>query len=599
MKLSKFKQTIKDVFALSSKLILVFILYDLMYKIGLLVAVPFHELFIGDLFIENKWYYFPLISDTLMFEIENIIYLLPSIIILSIVGVIIDKYNKNKNIIIYLYGSFVFLISLIDLVMIIILGQHINMYLYDKFINNYLDLIDMSTMHIIYFIGILIIFYGVYKIQKLIFSKIILIISPNKFYKSLGVISILLLLTTIITIKIGFFKAYKDIWVENPQRHLINLFINNELEKELANNIPSALPKTELKKFLSDKDVKEIKASLKPRNIHVIVIESWAHDYYTKSITPYLYSLRKHSIISNKHYTTEPSTKRAYYSIVSGLFKNIDNSNGKNELQLNDIQKKYKIYFNTASKLATSGLFFDIKTFNKYTTKMEECQSISPKDNHHRDERIQLNCLAKSFSKINKPYISFYLSFSPHWPYDDKGKTKKERYINAIKKMDKYLSTYIPALQKKYPHDVFILTGDHGQIFGRHGVWTHGVLYEEVAKVPFILYSKDLKKEYDIKGYTSHINIMPTIKEILLHKKQENSLFVGSKYKNIYIGNEKVAFSKINKEDNTKVTLSLQKNKCDKYNLLTDSLENHSFKCTKEDKKEIYDFIQTKELKRK
>ena len=59
---------------------------------------------------------------------------------------------------------------------------------------------------------------------------------------------------------------------------------------------------------------------------------------------------------------------------------------------------------------------------------------------------------------------------------------------------------------------LLMITSDHGEQLGQHGIWGHAGLHEPVIKVPLIMrYPKKLPQGLRVKGYAQHADIMPTI----------------------------------------------------------------------------------------
>ena len=59
---------------------------------------------------------------------------------------------------------------------------------------------------------------------------------------------------------------------------------------------------------------------------------------------------------------------------------------------------------------------------------------------------------------------------------------------------------------------IIVITSDHGEEFKEHGGLLHGeTLYEEMVKVPLIIYLPGKKSGKRISSQVSIIDIMPTI----------------------------------------------------------------------------------------
>ena len=67
-----------------------------------------------------------------------------------------------------------------------------------------------------------------------------------------------------------------------------------------------------------------------------------------------------------------------------------------------------------------------------------------------------------------------------------------------------------------YDNTMIIVTGDHGESFGEHGVWGHGLdYYEQLVQVPLIMKMPAANQtRKDIDSLVQGIDIMPTILDV-------------------------------------------------------------------------------------
>jgi len=103
-----------------------------------------------------------------------------------------------------------------------------------------------------------------------------------------------------------------------------------------------------------------------------------------------------------------------------------------------------------------------------------------------------------------------------------KGKTIDEviaEYDGAIRYVDENIGRIIEFLSKKDLLDstLIVITSDHGECLGEHGIYfNHVGLYEETVHVPLILFCPMfLKKKKRINAFVQHVDILPTILDIL------------------------------------------------------------------------------------
>jgi len=105
---------------------------------------------------------------------------------------------------------------------------------------------------------------------------------------------------------------------------------------------------------------------------------------------------------------------------------------------------------------------------------------------------------------------------------------EEERYIRnlylaEIESVDRRIGFLLEALRRKGLMDstYIVVTSDHGEAFGEHDAYGHGafgegaVLYETLIRVPLVIYGPDLPAGLRISDRVSHVDLMPTILELL------------------------------------------------------------------------------------
>lgn len=89
-------------------------------------------------------------------------------------------------------------------------------------------------------------------------------------------------------------------------------------------------------------------------------------------------------------------------------------------------------------------------------------------------------------------------------------------YDNGVGQFDKVVAEVLALLKEKgYLEDsLVVITGDHGEMLGEHGQYSHAKgVYEGVLRIPFLMfrYGYDRPGEVDRGRYASQIDIAPTI----------------------------------------------------------------------------------------
>ena len=89
-------------------------------------------------------------------------------------------------------------------------------------------------------------------------------------------------------------------------------------------------------------------------------------------------------------------------------------------------------------------------------------------------------------------------------------------YDNGVRQADAMIGQLLAQLTRKgyLSNAVVAITGDHGELLGEHGLYTHAKsAYEEVLRVPLILFSFGYRPERSIAAHVegSQVDVAPTI----------------------------------------------------------------------------------------
>ena len=88
-------------------------------------------------------------------------------------------------------------------------------------------------------------------------------------------------------------------------------------------------------------------------------------------------------------------------------------------------------------------------------------------------------------------------------------------YDGEIRYLDHYLNNLFETLKKLniYDNSMIIVTSDHGELFGNHGIMTHGFsLYEEELKIPLIIKYPSSKPLTGVMADSaSLVDVLPTV----------------------------------------------------------------------------------------
>lgn len=94
----------------------------------------------------------------------------------------------------------------------------------------------------------------------------------------------------------------------------------------------------------------------------------------------------------------------------------------------------------------------------------------------------------------------------------------KELYKAEVESIDERVGYILKAVKCRNLLDrtFVIFTTDHGELFGEHGIKGHGnYYYEPLIHIPLIILGPGIPKGKRVDARTSHVNLMPTIKDLL------------------------------------------------------------------------------------
>ena len=105
---------------------------------------------------------------------------------------------------------------------------------------------------------------------------------------------------------------------------------------------------------------------------------------------------------------------------------------------------------------------------------------------------------------------------SEHFVQDD---DRLNSYLNCLRLQDIFLKNLFDQYKKLglYYNTVFVIYGDHGQEFGRHGRFLHGdTPWEEGLRVPLIVHDPERFQNGErVEGLSNQTDILPTVVETL------------------------------------------------------------------------------------
>ncbi len=278
-------------------------------------------------------------------------------------------------------------------------------------------------------------------------------------------------------------------------------------------------------------------------NILLIVLESTGARYvFDASLTksgqvpmPFLKKLSEESLFLTKHYSTSNSSPRALFSLFTGLYP-------EPTLKFFSLDKSLKIktwnaYLEGYTKLfvtpSPTEWYFPKGLLNNNGIKeilgqdklLFKERKTSPRE--ARNEEQVADYFVSRLKHLKEPFFATYIPFAPHFPYHDYGKqwritagtSRLDRYVDNLHLVDVQIEKFFRALEERGILDktLVVLVGDHSEAFRQHrGNYIHSLYsYDENLHVPALIWAKNLLTPRKILEPTSHVDIAPTILDIL------------------------------------------------------------------------------------
>ena len=296
----------------------------------------------------------------------------------------------------------------------------------------------------------------------------------------------------------------------------------------------------------------------------VIVIDALRADHlgiygYHRETSPNINKFARKGLIYNRAIVQAGWTKPSISSLFTSTYASIHKVTEPEDVLPGDFSNIAEIfqqngYFTVG--LFNNGLITSDFNFNRGFCVYKHYDDDKIIDNlrsllTHRcleDPNVKLMTEEKveSFSQFQKLFIYAHL-LSPHAPYEppahylklfDLGEetTLLDKYDAEIRALDDKLGVIFEALafSGRSDNTLVIITADHGEAFGEHGVWEHhqSYFYEPVTRVPLILYNPVLFPEpaYINATVEASVGLLPSLVDLLKLKVPPGIEFQGHSF---------------------------------------------------------------------
>ena len=134
---------------------------------------------------------------------------------------------------------------------------------------------------------------------------------------------------------------------------------------------------------------------------------------------------------------------------------------------------------------------------------------------HHK--RGDYSDLKVERSSAGYEYVPGWGKVGELWE-EEKDELSIDLYDGEVRYVDTLIKEVIDSLYESGIADdsLIILTADHGEQLGQHGIYGHGGLHEAVTHIPLIMWGpKSIPGGKVIPGYVHHVDIAPTVLDVI------------------------------------------------------------------------------------
>ncbi len=275
-------------------------------------------------------------------------------------------------------------------------------------------------------------------------------------------------------------------------------------------------------------------------NLLLIVIDTMRADRigaygFEKGGTPNIDRLAGDGVMFKNCYASAPLTLPSHCTLFTGrhpFAHNVRNNGNyylnEKEITLAEIMKEQGcLTYAVISSFVLHSRFGLDQGFGFYDDSLDIKKIIHDTKTEIKADRVYTgfkNRFDKNFDKRFFAWVHFY---DPHKPYDPPDNYKMrfpgDPYQGEVAFVDFHIGKIVADLEAKKILDktLIIIVGDHGEAFGEHKEFGHGIFcYEESLKVPLIFYNPGiLGKGKVITRPVSLVDFLPTVLHLFGIKK--------------------------------------------------------------------------------
>jgi choline-sulfatase len=270
-------------------------------------------------------------------------------------------------------------------------------------------------------------------------------------------------------------------------------------------------------------------------NVVLISIDTLRHDMgaagHARPVTPNLDKLAQDSVVFDRAYSLASYTAKSVGPFLLGKYSSETHRDWShfNRFTTKDVfvqQRLQQAGFYTVSVqgywyfFLNTGLERGFSVINKSAAPALVTVDGDSNSNGDKVSDAALVEIAKR-ELLDRPFFMWIHYVDPHSEYVphegfDFGSSSRDRYDGEVAFVDHHVGRVLDALEKTpfYDRTVVIITSDHGEAFGEHGMIRHGFeLWEELVRVPLIVRVPGVAPRH-VLTRRSAIDLAPTILDL-------------------------------------------------------------------------------------
>lgn len=271
-------------------------------------------------------------------------------------------------------------------------------------------------------------------------------------------------------------------------------------------------------------------------NVLLLTIDSLRADMpwtgYSREIAPNLTQLAKRSAVYTDAYAASSYTAKSVSSLLTSKYPSSLYRSGYFFAGFSDANLFLQEVLQQAGVRTMSGhghLYFDRgKNLNQGFDVWELAPGItfdSSTDKNITSDKMTDMAIKMLSDEANtsKQFFMWFHYMDPHDQYvkhelsPDFGKNNRDRYDSEVYFTDHHIGRLFDFAKTKewWERTAIIISADHGETFGEHGMFKHAFeLWEVLTRVPLVVYYPGIEAKV-ISERRSHVDIAPTILELM------------------------------------------------------------------------------------